>query len=76
MIAERDPCGPVWRKSSYSGGGGATGTDDCLEVADNIPGVVPVRDSKTPGGPILLFPTPAWTAFVATLGEGLRARRG
>jgi hypothetical protein len=30
----------------------------CVEVADNLPGVVAVRDSKAPGGPELVF-TPA-----------------
>ncbi|MGW7364058.1 DUF397 domain-containing protein [Streptomyces sp. NPDC054841] len=53
----------TWRKSSYSDGG----ADNCVEVADGIPAVVPVRDSKTPHGPALLFPAPAWTAFLATL---------
>ncbi|MEU3600078.1 DUF397 domain-containing protein [Streptomyces sp. NPDC006798] len=51
---------PVWRKSSYSGGAG----DNCVEVADNVPGAVPVRDSKTPGGPALSFADPAWAAFI------------
>ncbi|WP_217165644.1 DUF397 domain-containing protein [Streptomyces sp. AC512_CC834] len=51
----------AWRKSTYSDGGGG----DCLELADNIPGTVPVRDSKNPTGPALLFPASAWTAFVA-----------
>ncbi|MFD7064233.1 DUF397 domain-containing protein [Streptomyces sp. NPDC059906] len=50
-----------WRKSTYSNGQGG----DCLELADNIPGTVPVRDSKHPTGPALLFPASAWTAFVA-----------
>ncbi|MDN3023410.1 DUF397 domain-containing protein [Streptomyces sp. S.PB5] len=50
----------VWRKSSYSGGGG----DDCLEVADGHPTLVPVRDSKAPHGPKLAFRTPAWSAFI------------
>src|SRR6478752_534988 len=36
----------VWRKASYSNGDGG----ECLEVADGLPGLVPVRDSKTPGG--------------------------
>ncbi|MFB8030405.1 DUF397 domain-containing protein [Streptomyces sp. NPDC056465] len=53
--------GPVtWRKSSYSDGG----ANNCLEVADGLPGVVPVRDSKVPAGPALLVSAPAWTAFV------------
>jgi hypothetical protein len=49
-----------WRKSSYSNADGG----ECVEVADSIPGLVPVRDSKTPRGPVLLLSTDAWTAFV------------
>lgn len=50
-----------WRKSSYSGGESGA----CLEVSDAAcPAHVPVRDSKDPTGPALLFPAPAWTAFV------------
>ena len=55
-----------WRKSTYSGGGG----DDCLEVADGHPAIVPVRDSKSPLGPKLVFRAEAWTAFV----EDVQAR--
>jgi hypothetical protein len=50
----------VWRKSSYSGGG----ANDCVEVADGHPGVVPVRDSKVPAGHVLLFGASSWSAFV------------
>jgi hypothetical protein len=50
----------VWHKSSYSGGSGG----NCLEVADGHPTVVPVRDSKNPLGPKLVFRAEAWTAFV------------
>lgn len=53
----------AWRKSSYSNGDGA----DCVEVADGLPGLVPVRDSKTPQGPALIFPVEAWSAFVGVL---------
>jgi hypothetical protein len=49
-----------WRKSSYSEGG----ADNCVEVAEGLPAVVPVRDSKTPHGPVLRFPATAWTAFL------------
>lgn len=49
-----------WRKSSYSNADGG----ECVEVADNHPGLIPVRDSKTPGGPVLLLSTDAWTAFI------------
>ncbi|MER5182924.1 DUF397 domain-containing protein [Streptomyces sp. NPDC002896] len=50
-----------WRKSSYSNGTGG----ECVEVADGLPDVVPVRDSKVQDGPVLLFGAAAWTAFVA-----------
>ncbi|MFI0538856.1 hypothetical protein RKD19_004554 [Streptomyces canus] len=49
-----------WRKSTYSGGTG----DDCLEVADGHPTAIPVRDSKNPHGPKLVFRPEAWSAFV------------
>ncbi|OXS32891.1 DUF397 domain-containing protein [Streptomyces sp. XY006] len=52
-----------WHKSSYSGGSGG----NCLEVADGHPTVVPVRDSKNPHGPKLVFRATAWAAFVANL---------
>jgi Domain of unknown function (DUF397) len=35
------------RKSTYSGSNGG----NCVEVADNLPGIVAVRDSKDPDGP-------------------------
>ncbi|MFE1308083.1 DUF397 domain-containing protein [Streptomyces sp. NPDC058755] len=53
----------VWRKSSYSNGDGG----HCLEVADNIPGLVPVRDSKSPHGPALILGAAAWAPFVTSL---------
>ncbi len=49
-----------WRKSSYSNEEGA----NCVEVADGLPGVVPVRDSKDPAGPALVIPAAAWQVFV------------
>jgi len=48
-----------WRKSTRSGNG-----NNCVEVADNLPGVVGVRDSKDPTGPALVFGPEAWQAFV------------
>ncbi|WP_327429703.1 DUF397 domain-containing protein [Streptomyces sp. NBC_01236] len=51
----------IWRKSSYSGGGG----DNCLEVAPGFDVIVPVRDSKNPHGPKLAFRTAAWSMFIA-----------
>ncbi|MCX4725942.1 DUF397 domain-containing protein [Streptomyces sp. NPDC090052] len=50
-----------WRKSSYSDGG----QTNCVEVAHDFPGLIPVRDSKAaPAGPALVFPVAAWTAFI------------
>ncbi|WP_425833938.1 DUF397 domain-containing protein [Streptomyces fractus] len=49
-----------WRKSSYSNGQGG----DCLEVADGVPGVVAVRDSKVSGGDVVVIGGAAWSAFV------------
>ncbi|WP_128432040.1 DUF397 domain-containing protein [Streptomyces cyaneus] len=59
-IPEYDLSTAVWHKSSYSGGGG----NECLEVTHDFPTLVPVRDSKTPHGPKLVFRASAWSAFV------------
>ncbi|MEU2793280.1 DUF397 domain-containing protein [Streptomyces sp. NPDC007100] len=63
MNAGRDVHAAVWRKSSHSNGGDNT----CVEVADGFPGVLPVRDSKDPGGPVLIFTHEAWGAFIGGL---------
>ncbi|MEV4817614.1 DUF397 domain-containing protein [Micromonospora sp. WMMA1976] len=49
-----------WRKSTRSGSNGG----DCVEVADNLPGLVAVRDSKDPAGFALTFSPAAWARFV------------
>ncbi|MEV5884011.1 DUF397 domain-containing protein [Streptomyces sp. NPDC052020] len=54
---------PQFFKSSYSSNGG-----DCIEVAANLAvshGIVPVRDSKNPRGPVLDLPANAFASFVA-----------
>ncbi|MEV0723818.1 DUF397 domain-containing protein [Micromonospora purpureochromogenes] len=56
-----DLTGAVWRKSSRSGGNGG----NCVEVADNLPGIVAVRDSKHQRGPVLVFNPASWASFVA-----------
>ncbi|EFL23826.1 putative toxin-antitoxin system, toxin component [Streptomyces himastatinicus ATCC 53653] len=53
----------VWRKSSHSNQEGG----DCVEVGDGITAVVPVRDSKRPDGPVLVFPAGTWTSFIGEL---------
>jgi Domain of unknown function (DUF397) len=52
-----------WFKSSYSGGNG------CVEVAVGRDRVA-VRDSKDRGGPILLFTSDEWKAFLAGARDG------
>ncbi|NDZ77697.1 DUF397 domain-containing protein [Streptomyces sp. SID10853] len=54
-----------WRKSSYSGGS----QGECLEVADGYT-AVPVRDSKNPHGPALVFPADRWSSFVTAVKSG------
>ncbi|MER5413419.1 DUF397 domain-containing protein [Streptomyces virginiae] len=53
----------TWRKSTYSAGDGG----NCLEVADGHPDLVPVRDSKRPEGPHVVFHAQAWAAFVGSV---------
>ncbi|MBM7438224.1 DUF397 domain-containing protein [Streptomyces sp. HB132] len=58
---------PRWHKSSYSSNGG-----NCVEVAADLArsyGVVPVRDSKNPGGAVLNLPAASFASFV----DGIRA---
>jgi hypothetical protein len=52
----------LWRKSTRSGGSG-----NCVEVADNLPNVVAVRDSKDPDGPALVVEPASFAAFTASL---------
>ncbi|MEV7810068.1 DUF397 domain-containing protein [Streptomyces flaveolus] len=56
----------TWRKSSYSNSDGG----QCVEVADNVPSAVPVRDSKAPARGTLVFGPEAWAAFV----DGVKRR--
>ncbi|WP_395292827.1 DUF397 domain-containing protein [Kitasatospora hibisci] len=60
-----DLSGASWVKSSYSNNGG-----QCVEISASLPGVVPVRDSKDPGGPALVFPADAWRSFIAGVRTG------
>ncbi|MGW4292115.1 DUF397 domain-containing protein [Micromonospora chersina] len=51
---------PRWRKSTRSGGNGGS----CVEVADNMPGVVLVRDTKDREGGTLRVDPSSWQSFV------------
>lgn len=55
-----------WRKSSFSGGSGG----NCVEVATNVPGMVAVRDSKDPAGPVLALTPAQWRSFAAGVQRG------
>jgi hypothetical protein len=55
----------IWIKSSRS-----NGQANCVEVAGNLPGVVAVRDSKDPGGAVLVFTGAEWREFVAKVRGG------
>jgi hypothetical protein len=55
-----DMTGAQWRKSSKSGTNGGS----CVEVADNLSGVVLVRDTKDRDGGTLTFGPAQWQGFV------------
>ncbi|MET9959268.1 DUF397 domain-containing protein [Streptomyces sp. NPDC006326] len=58
--------GLTWTKSSYSDGG-----NNCIETAaGQLVGVVPVRDSKAPTGPAVVFADSIWGAFVDAVKAG------
>ncbi|MBD3005595.1 MULTISPECIES: DUF397 domain-containing protein [unclassified Streptomyces] len=69
MKATFDLSRAEWAKSSYSSGD----EGQCVEFAPSIAataGVVPVRDSKHPAGPALVFPVEAWTSFTSAVRNG------
>ncbi|MET8053989.1 DUF397 domain-containing protein [Streptosporangium sp. NPDC005286] len=65
-MSPSDLTGAAWRKSSYSGGS----SDNCVEVAMNLPGLIAVRDSKDPAGPMLTFSPTAWHNFLTGVRDG------
>ena len=58
-VYDIDITGAEFVKSSHSGDNGG----NCVEVAQNIPGVVLIRDSKSPRGSVLRFTEAEWGAF-------------
>ncbi|WP_093840463.1 DUF397 domain-containing protein [Streptomyces aidingensis] len=66
MITGSDPADARWRASSYSNAGG-----ECVEVARHATrGRIAVRDSKEPGGALLVFAAEGFAAFVGALRAG------
>ncbi|MFI0739092.1 DUF397 domain-containing protein [Streptomyces sp. NPDC021100] len=57
-----------WRTSSYTDGTGG----NCVEVADQVPSTVRVRDSKAPERASIRFPRASWTAFVNAVSRTAR----
>ncbi len=57
--------GARWRTATRSSNNGG----DCVEVADNLPGRILVRDSKDRAGGILTFTPDVWRTFVAATGR-------
>ena len=55
-----------WRKSSYSGNGGA----NCVEVGDDTRRVL-VRDTQDRTGPVLRFTPGAWRRFAEAVKRSL-----
>ncbi|MFF7391568.1 DUF397 domain-containing protein [Streptomyces scabiei] len=62
-ISEHDLSTAYWRKSTYSEGSGG----NCLEAALSSPTHIPVRDSKNPLGPKLVFRAASWSLFIEQL---------
>lgn len=52
---------PVWRKSTYSSGGG-----NCVEIASDGSGTVAVSDSKNPA-PVVHFSSTVFATFLRLL---------
>ncbi|WP_432157826.1 DUF397 domain-containing protein [Streptomyces sp. bgisy153] len=66
IIPDATASGFDWTKSSYSGNQG-----DCVEVAlGAVPAALPVRDSKRPTGPAVVFADATWGVFVDALKRG------
>jgi hypothetical protein len=56
--------GLIWRKAQRSVNNGA-----CVELT-SFGGRIVVRDSKDPGGPVLLYGPKGWHAFLNATKEG------
>ena len=55
----------LWRTSSFCGPNGA-----CVQFAELDGGVVGLRDSKDPNGPVLRFTAEEWRAFASGVTAG------
>ncbi|MGH3696168.1 MAG: DUF397 domain-containing protein [Pseudonocardiaceae bacterium] len=58
-----------WRKSSFSGSGGA-GAGNCVEVAPLADGTIALRDSKHPEAAVLRFTRTELHAWITSCKAG------
>jgi hypothetical protein len=66
IIPNASATGFTWTKSTFSGNQG-----DCLEAAHGaVLAALPVRDSKRPAGPAVVFADTTWGAFVDAVKRG------
>ncbi|MYS84276.1 DUF397 domain-containing protein [Streptomyces sp. SID5474] len=63
MFTSPDISAVTWRKSTHSN----PDQGACVEVSDDLPGIVPVRDSKDPSVGCLVVPSASWGALTASL---------
>ncbi|MFI7272598.1 DUF397 domain-containing protein [Streptomyces sp. NPDC049879] len=63
MSKDLDLSTAKWHTSTYSNGTGG----DCVEVARDISGMHPVRDTKDRTGHVLTFSTATWATFLKHL---------
>ncbi|MFD8380714.1 DUF397 domain-containing protein [Streptomyces sp. NPDC059679] len=69
MSADLDLTAAEWVRSSYSDGSGG----QCVEFSRTFTqthGAVPVRDSKNPHRPALIFSAEGWSSFVSAVIRG------
>ncbi|WP_275561442.1 DUF397 domain-containing protein [Streptomyces sp. 5-6(2022)] len=69
MSADLDLTAAQWVRSTYSDGSGG----QCVEFSRTFAqthDAIPVRDSKNPHGPALIFSAQGWSSFVSTLMRG------
>jgi hypothetical protein len=57
-LTDAESRSPMWRKAQLSVGNGA-----CVEVAQ-MSGMIALRDSKNPHGPMLTYTQAEWHAFL------------
>lgn len=60
-----DLTGARWHTSTRSSANG-----QCVEVAENLPGVVAIRDSKNRQAGALLIDDATWTSFIIGVKQG------